>query len=361
MDRRSFLVTALAGGSALAFEGVAAAAGPVEADTVRTSPTALKIDWRGGAGPGAFFLAATPDAPPRTFRRLLTAPAGSVNITAPTAPRPYILIKTRSGDTWTAERLLPLQGGRNFRDLGGYRTTSGKQVRWGRIYRSGVMNKLTPADLTYLSALGISSICDLRSIDERKSEPAPFPAGGKTQVLATDYEMGASLAGIGRAKTKAEAVTGFADAYLGFLDMLAPQYAQMFARLAKGEGALTLNCSAGKDRTGVGSALILSALGVPRETVVADYALTQVYTPPSVYMQAMSSGGPTPGVSADQAQAMRRMPPEVLQVLMGSDPAVMSETLAKIDAKFGGPVPLLKSKFGVTDADIKRMRGLYLV
>ncbi len=102
-------------------------------------------------------------------------------------------------------------------------------------------------------------------------------------------------------------------------------------------------------------------LGVPRDTVVADYALTQVYTPPAAYMAAMNSSTPTPGLTPQQAEAMRRLPPEVLQVLMGSDPAVMRMTLAEIDTKFGGPTALVKAKFGVTDAGIARMRQLYLV
>jgi protein-tyrosine phosphatase len=292
---------------------------------------------------------------------MVAGPAGSVDVAAPVSPRPYFLVQARDGDVWTAERLLPLKGGRNFRDMGGYIGAGGKQVRWGKLYRSGVMSGLTPADLSYLSDLGITSICDLRSVAERKADPAPFPAGGKTEVIAVDYEMISGMENIARAQSKAAAITAFADSYISFLDMLTPQYTALFARLVRGEGATTLNCSAGKDRTGVGSALILSTLGVARETVIADYALTQVYSPPAVYTQAVSSGAPTPGLTPDMAQAMRRMPQDALLVLMGSDPEVMRQALARVDQTYGGPVELVKAKFGVTDADVARIRQLYLV
>jgi protein-tyrosine phosphatase len=75
----------------------------------------------------------------------------------------------------------------------------------------------------------------------------------------------------------------------------------------------------------------------------------------------MRSGAPTPGLTPEMAQALSRLPPDVLGVIMGSDPDVMRQTLARIDAEFGGPVELVKAKFGVNDAGIARMRSLYLV
>jgi protein-tyrosine phosphatase len=156
-------------------------------------------------------------------------------------------------------------------------------------------------------------------------------------------------------------VQTFGDAYVNFIDVLTPQYTDMFARLVAGETPLALNCSVGKDRTGMGSALILSTLGVSRDVVVADYALTQFYTPPSMYAQAMSSQQRPPGLDAKQMEALRQLPPEVLSVIMGSDPDVMHIALAQVDAKFGGPVELVKAKFGVHAAGIARMRSYYLV
>ena len=89
-------------------------------------------------------------------------------------------------------------------------------------------------------------------------------------------------------------IDAFASAYVQFTEVLTPQYTDMFARLKRGDTPLAFNCSAGKDRTGMAAALILSVLDVPRETILADYGLTQVYTPPSMFMkqaaQAKSAG-----------------------------------------------------------------------
>ena len=361
LDRRAFLAVALGGGAALALDHGALAAVPIEASAVRTSPAAVKIDWQGAQGPAAVFVAPEPYAPRRGLRRVAAAAQGAVDVDAPSSPRPYFLVRTRAGETWTAERLLPLQGGRNFRDLGGYRGAGGKQVRWGRIFRSGVMSGLTDADLAYLGKLGVNTVCDLRSAQERQADPSAFLRSPSAKVVAFDYELASSLDGLTRAKTRDDAIDAFASAYVAFLDTLTPQYTDMFTRLARGEAPLALNCSAGKDRTGVGSALILSVLGVSRETVVADYALTQVYTPPSTYAQAMNSSAPTPGLTSDQARALRGLPPDVLQVIMGSDPEVMRRALALIDRRYGGPEALVKTKFGLTDAGAARMRRLYLV
>ncbi len=325
--------------------------------------TKVRLAWTGGAEPASVFLSNDPDAP-RAGARLVKADVrgGTAEVTAPITPRPYFLVTTTDGgQVRLAERLLPLEGGRNFRDIGGYRVADGRQVRWGKIFRSGVMAGLTDGDLDYLRKLGVGVICDLRNPIERKEEPNPFLKAGGPQVVAFDYDMNAGLEGMVRLKTREEAVTGFAAAYVGFLDMLTPHYTDMFARLVRGEAPLAFNCSAGKDRTGMASALILSVLGVPRETVIADYALTQVYTPPAAYLKQMAAGGHVSGLTPEMAQAMSHMPREVLEVMMGSDPAIMGQALAIVDQKYGSPIALAKARFGLTDAGVERMRGLYLI
>ncbi|KRA74981.1 hypothetical protein ASD89_09375 [Caulobacter sp. Root656] len=356
MDRRLFLTAA----GALALAPAAQAATGLDAKAARTAPGTVRLGWT-GARAVSVFVSADPGAAKAAMRPLITASGATADLAAPVSPRPYFLVTAADGrQTRVAERLLPLEGGRNFRDLGGWRAADGRQVKWGRIYRSGVMSGLTAPDMTYLSKLGITVICDLRSPGERTAEPNPFLKAGGPEVVATDYDMSGSMASLMKLANREQAIQGFADAYVSFLDMLTPHYADMFARLVANEGPLAFNCSAGKDRTGVASALILSVLGVPRETVIADYALTQVYTPPSYYMKQMASGAGTSGVSARQAQAFAKMPPEVLQVIMGSDPEVMRRALASMDVKFGGPVGMAKARLGLTDRKIAQLRGAYL-
>ncbi len=363
MHRRTFVTLTLLGGAVVA-AGQAFAAPLLEGEAVRSADKAkVRFSWTGGAGSVTIFQSNDPDTPRGSVRPVQTdVLGGAAEVVAPISPRPYFLVTTRGGgQVRLAERLLPLEGGRNFRDLGGYRAEDGRQVRWGRIFRSGVMSGLTVGDIDYLRGLGVSVICDLRSPQERTAEPSPLLAAGGPKVVAFDYDMSASLGGIAGMKTRQDAVMGFAAAYVGFLDMLTPHYTDMFARLARGEAPLAMNCSAGKDRTGMASALVLSVLGVPRETVVADYALTQVYTPPATYMKVMSSGAHVSGLTPEQAQAMSRLPREVLEVMMGSDPVVMRRALATIDQKYGGPVALAKARFGLSEAGLARMRSLYLI
>lgn len=356
MDRRHFLTIA----GALALAPAATAATTLDAKAERTAPGVVRLDWM-GAGAVSVLVSTDPDARKAAMRPLKTAIGTSVNVEALVSPRPYFLVSAADGrQTRVAERLLPLEGGRNFRDLGGWRAADGRQVKWGKIYRSGVMANLTMGDLEYLKALGIQVICDLRNPQERTSEPNPFLKTPGPKIVATDYDMSASMAALTRMKTREDALQGFAEAYVGFLDMLTPHYTDMFARLVANEGPLAFNCSAGKDRTGMASALILSVLGASRATVLQDYALTEVYTPPSYYAKLAQAGGGSSSVTAQQMQALAKLPPEVLQVIMGSDPEVMRRALAIIDAKHGGPVALTKSRFGLTDQKIASLKAAYL-
>lgn len=353
MHRREFLIAAAVNGALLAVP-VAFAGVRLEAQATRSADGGIRLHWTAHNLSTSIFVSTDPDAPASYMHLLKTGMRGGhAELPLALSPRPYFLLRTSDGaQVRVAERLLPLQGGRNFRDLGGYRTDDGRQVRWGRIYRSGVMSDLTAADMDYLSSLGIEVICDLRSNQERSSRPNPFLRTEAPAVVATDYDM-LPMTGLLHATTGTEAIGAFADAYVEFTQVLAPQYTDLFARLLRRETPLAFNCSAGKDRTGIGAALILSVLGVPRQTVVADYALTQLYTPPSTFMKQMAGPG--------AVSPMGQMPPEVLAVVLGSDPAVMQQALQKIDQKYGGPIELAKSSFGLTDAKIAYLRAVYLL
>ncbi|HKT55028.1 MAG TPA: tyrosine-protein phosphatase, partial [Caulobacteraceae bacterium] len=274
--------------------------------------------------------------------------------------RPYFLLKTADGGrTRVAERLLPLQGGRNFRDIGGYRTADGRQVRWGRIYRSGGMSELTAADIRYLLGLGVGVVCDLRSQQERASEPSPL-AKADVRVIATDYDMETLMGQRRRPATVAEYVNDMADGYVGMTSRLSTQYSDMFDRLVRGEAPLAFNCSGGKDRTGVGAAIILSVLGVPRATVLYDYGLTGVYLPEAEIRRQLAAGGSKIGLTPERARSLLDVPDEVRAVMFSSDPRVMAEALGRIDRSYGDPIELAKAKFGLDDAKVLRLRELYL-
>jgi protein-tyrosine phosphatase len=361
MHRRDFLLAAAANG-ALLLAPAAFASALLEAQAARTAGGGIRLDWMPRNLATSIFVSTDPDAPSDYMHALKTGMRGGhAELLLPVVPRPYFLLKASDGaQVRVAERLLPLQGGSNFRDLGGYRTDDGRQVRWGRLYRSAVMSGLTAADMDYLSSLGIELVCDLRSRQERASQPNPFLQTQSPQVVATDYDM-LPLTALQNATTSEEAISAFADVYVQFTQALAPQYTDLFARLVRRQTPLAFNCSAGKDRTGMAAALILSVLGVPRQTVIEDYALTQVYVPASSLLKQMASSAGSPGLSPEQAKAMAQIPHEVLMVMMGSDPAIMRQALESIDQKYGGPIELAKSSYGLSDAKISSLRAVYLI
>ena len=160
----------------------------------------------------------------------------------------------------TSERVLPLEGGRNFRDLGGYATADGGRVKWGRLYRSGSMARLTVADYDYLSKLGIRVVCDLRTTEERHAEPNKWQEIAQLSYWTRDYTM--SFGELRRLMASDLATAEQAKAaMLGVYQQLpfeqAPSYRELFRRLAGGELPLAFNCSAGKDRAGTAAALTL--------------------------------------------------------------------------------------------------------
>src|SRR6266702_3640156 len=88
---------------------------------------------------------------------------------------------------WPRTRVLPLEGGRNFRDLGGYATDDGRHVRWGVLFRSGSLARLTRADWDHLALRGVRALCDFRSTSERANEPVCLAALPSASYWARDY------------------------------------------------------------------------------------------------------------------------------------------------------------------------------
>lgn len=323
---------------------------------VERSGDAVTVQWSGLGDGVTIWQVPTADAAPKAGKQLVRdARGGEAVITAPASPRPYFVLRDSTGrELRLAERLLPLEGGVNFRDLGGYQTADGKKVAWGKIYRSAVMSGLTASDYRYLSDLGIGAICDFRANDERSREPVNWPANMNMKVLARDYklDMAPLMAVFGSGDISEDKTRAAMASFYGELPFtFAPQFKEMFGELLKGEAPLGFNCSAGKDRTGVAAVLVLSALGVPRETAIADYLLSNRYYKPKP---------PAPGAAPDPTMAMfARLPPDVIKALMGVDRRYIEASLAAIDAK-GGMEKYLREDMGLGPSKLARLRALYL-
>ncbi|MEV8019467.1 tyrosine-protein phosphatase [Streptomyces sp. NPDC086554] len=189
-------------------------------------------------------------------------------------------------------RQIPLQGAVNARDLGGYRTYDGEQVRYGRVFRADALAKLTDADVGALAELGLKKVVDFRVPAEVKYEGADrLPAGlTPTSRAVSDNGLFTMLMAVIGSKdpVKQEEMLGngkadafMRDVYRTFVSdgTNRAQFAATLRDIARGGDAspLLYHCTSGKDRTGWTSYLLLRAIGVPERTVVSDYLASNTY------------------------------------------------------------------------------------
>ncbi len=179
------------------------------------------------------------------------------------------------------ERHFAFEGGVNFRDFGGYETTDRRRVKWRKLFRSGQLTGLTDTDRDRIDALDIAAVCDFRLESERAEHPSRLSPTLASRVLPLG--MASERPGAERFIPDFIKDPGFAPEIAKVVDRNyrilaidhADRYAEMFRALLTAEGrGILIHCHAGKDRTGIGAALILLALGVPEERIVEDYMLT---------------------------------------------------------------------------------------
>jgi len=183
----------------------------------------------------------------------------------------------------SGSRLVPLEGAFNFRDLGGYLGTDGRETMWGRLYRSDTLHELTAGDVERLVGMGLRTVVDLRTERElARTGRGPLEphdvdfrhlAVVKEGVAGEENADGAS----DREALAAPAPAGddLAERYLWYLDVGRDALAEALTML--GDDAnypLVFHCAAGKDRTGVLAALVLEICGVAPDVIVADYVIT---------------------------------------------------------------------------------------
>ncbi|MGL5387068.1 MAG: tyrosine-protein phosphatase [Enterobacterales bacterium] len=176
--------------------------------------------------------------------------------------------------------LAPLDGGINFRDLGGNTVADGRRIKRGLLFRSGALDRLSENDCSFLAQMPMRSVLDYRDIDEVQAKPDVLWAGADYYHVPANplsSEVNANLD-----KLTDETLAKF-DAQVFMLELYRrlpfnnAAYRQLAQLLAQPEGgAIVQHCAVGKDRTGVGSAMVLLALGADEATVMEDYLLTQV-------------------------------------------------------------------------------------
>jgi protein-tyrosine phosphatase len=240
---------------------------------------------------------------------------------------------------WT--RRLEWEGCLNARDLGGYATLDGRETRWGAVVRSDSLSALTEAGQAALADYGVRTIVDLRLQSEIDEQPNPFAEPGEHGIAYHNLSIIDPAAGF-----PPDTYT-LAENYLWMLDRFGATVAEVLTGIARApDGGVLIHCAAGKDRTGLVSALLLALAGVPEETIAADYALTAEYLRPRDE-EWLEHG---PGDRAErEAQAARYAPTA----------EVMREVLAGLATRRGGVEGYLTG-IGVNPADLERLRARLL-
>jgi len=240
---------------------------------------------------------------------------------------------------WT--RLLAWEGCHNARDLGGYATAEGRETRWGAVVRSDSPTALTEAGRAALAEYGVRAIVDLRLPDELADYPNPFAEPGDHGIAYTNISF------IDPAAAPPEAVSTLAEDYLQMLDRYRRGVAEVIAAVANApDGAVLIHCAAGKDRTGLVSALLLGLVDVPEETIAADYALTAELLRPRE-QEWLENG---PGERAEREAVVARYAPTA---------AVMLEVLRTLTERYGG-VEAYLLEAGASRTDLDRLRDRLL-
>jgi protein-tyrosine phosphatase len=321
------------------------------------APGVYRLDFQ--ASPGSSLVEVFASSRPDRIdsdKPLLTIRKTPAEVSVPgRSGRVYFHLKPASGLTRVVSvRRLPLEGAKNFRDLGGYRASDGRYVRWGLVYRSNYLVDLTPKDFEYLNALRIRLVCDVRSDRERLRTPdhwvgnAPeflsVPIGPNRDGTLTPEELKQRVASLNNESK--DATHGYDRLAMDF----APQFANILRRLAAGDLPAVEHCSSGKDRTGLFSAILLTTLGVPRDVVIQDYLLTTQYllAPDSIEkttrdLQKIFGLSEPPDTSTVRA-------------LMTTKPETLAATFASLDKTYGSFDGYLQNALEISNSDLAALR-----
>jgi protein tyrosine/serine phosphatase len=255
---------------------------------------------------------------------------------------------------------MDLEGVINFRDFGGMPGAGGRDVRTGRLFRSGHFAAATDADIAELANLGVQLFVDLRRPPERLRDPARRPQAPGARLLEhqgpTEAAVAPHLAFLSRPGASPETVTeqmivGYR--YYPFDPHYVAVYRDYFPLLASVDGPVLINCHAGKDRTGFLCALTLHVLGVSRDDIFEDYLATNRYNRADGRLREMAESFEATHGHAPSEALLRRM--------MAVDAVYLEAAFESIAERHGDADTYLAEVVGVDGALRDRIRDRLLV
>lgn len=257
----------------------------------------------------------------------------------------YIDLLARGGDSATvAGRYIGLENTINFRDLGGLKTKDGRTVRKGFIYRSDNLSKLETADFGRFNALRIGTVYDLRTEHEIKGKEDHLPANVHYLHTPVVQDNAGEIKGLKKRVlngeiTEQQAKDMTARFYADAVTVNIGSVKDILKQITSSNQPVLYHCSAGKDRTGIISALILSILNVDRQVIVDDFMVSNYYR--------RGRAEKTLG----KAKLGRIIKPKLnmgaIEILSTVDESFIHATFNAIDSTYGGMEPFIENQLGI--------------
>ena len=275
--------------------------------------------------------------------------SGEKEIASLERPIPANLSENLREDT----RKLPFTGAHNFRDLGGYKTSDGKTVKWGKVYRSDNLHSLTDEDLKYMERLNLKSVVDFRSDEERNEEPDRLTPDMTPILLPIKFEPEGVTENLTRDLTfgNLDSSNLLRDFNIILVKEFTEEYREFFRHIVDNVGEpFLLHCTAGKDRAGFGSAMILTVLGVPREKIIEDYLLTNIYVSDHVDRKLLET----------ELKTFFRADSDNLRKINFVEERYIQAAFDTIDSHWGGMDQYISEGLNLTEEDINKIKDYYL-
>jgi protein-tyrosine phosphatase len=346
---------------AMVLAGSAVAAAEVtDLVCIQTAPTEYRLSYKvtGDTHEVEVFASINPSGLGQMHKILKTSQTDVTVHAGSPGQRMYFFLKPDQGkEREVSIRHLALEGTPNFRDVGGYETQDGRFVRWGLLYRSGVLTGLTTSDLAYLAQLDVKVVCDFRTPQENSVSPEKWIDDPAVVHVADPIGSGGSNKSVSMKELLGDNPTPqglryrMQEFYRRTVVDATPQYALAFRQLVDGRLPMLYHCTAGKDRTGIFTALVLRSLNVPETTVESDYQMTEkyLYREGQIKMAAASAG-----------LELAKLTPEEEQVLMAADPECIRAAMKAIDEKYGSFDNFRREALHVSDEDLEKVKSKLL-
>lgn len=272
----------------------------------------------------------------------------------PGGVRHFFTVSDQHGNQAIAsERRIALAGSPNFRDFGGYHSANGQQVKWGHLFRSGQLADLNADDINTVDQLQLDLIFDFRQNSEQASEQSRLPAERRPTVHSLPISPGNHSDFLQRLRADnagpEAAYQLMIDINRNFAEGQTAAYTNMFKHILAADNArFLIHCAAGKDRTGFGAALILLALGVPKDVVLRDYMLTGQFFIPASQAARLQEKYQT-GIAKHA----------ILPVLEVHE-AYLQAALSTIEQQFSSVEDYLHEALKLGPAELQELRARYL-